>query len=69
MLVSTYFLRGRFVHLSILSLSLFTARFGGLVTRSIFLLLIRLRLLGAWFDGGLFGGRLRLSSWLVLDAS
>ncbi|KAF9653666.1 hypothetical protein BDM02DRAFT_1632784 [Thelephora ganbajun] len=36
---------------------------------TLFLLLIRLGLLGAWFGWGLFRGGLGLSSWLLLDAS
>lgn len=71
MLVNTHLLCGRFALFSILSLSLFTARLGrgsSLITRRLFLLLIRLELLGAWFGRGLFRGGLRLSFWLLLDA-
>jgi hypothetical protein len=71
MLVNAHLLCRRFILLSILSLSLFTARLGrgsGLITRRLFLLLIRLGLLRAWFDRGLYRSRLRLSFWLFLDA-
>ena len=71
-MVNTHLLCGRFILFAILSLSLFTTRLGrgsGFVSRRLVLLRIRLGLLGAWFDWGLFRGRLRLRLWLVLDAS
>jgi hypothetical protein len=71
MSVSAHLLCGRFALLGVISLSLFATRFGrcsGLITGRLFLL-VHLRLLGAWFGGGFFRGRLGLSFWLFLDAS
>ena len=72
MSVDTHLLCGRLVFLTILSLPLITARLGrggGLITRRLVFLLIRLRLLGAWLNRGLFRSGLRLGLWLIFDAS